>query len=78
MLPEITQNYSNYPYGNYVGNAPVGKVIALNTYKLRMHYCGSVHLVKMTGNDRLFAYCRPKSHPRKLLLTDSDTQIKSQ
>jgi len=24
VLPEIT--YGNYPYGNYVGNAPVGKV----------------------------------------------------
>jgi len=28
-LPEITQNYGNYPYGNYVGNALVGKVISL-------------------------------------------------
>jgi len=27
VLPEITQNYGNYPYSNYVGNAPVGKVI---------------------------------------------------
>jgi len=27
----VTRNYSNYPYGNYVGNAPVGKVITLNT-----------------------------------------------
>jgi len=34
VLPTITHNY---PYGNYVGNAPVGKVITLNTYKLRMH-----------------------------------------
>jgi len=32
VLPEITWNYGNYPYGNYVGNAaPVGKVITLNT-----------------------------------------------
>jgi len=31
VLPEITQNYGNYPYGDYVGNAPVGKVITLNT-----------------------------------------------
>jgi len=31
VLPEITRNYGNYPYGNYVGNAPVGKVIILNT-----------------------------------------------
>jgi len=31
VLPEITHNYSNYPYGNYVGNAPVGKVITLKT-----------------------------------------------
>jgi len=30
VLPTITQNYCNYPYGNYVGNAPVGKVITLN------------------------------------------------
>jgi len=22
VLPEITQNYDNYCYGNYVGNAP--------------------------------------------------------
>jgi len=28
VLPQITQNYL---YGNYVGNAPVGKVITLNT-----------------------------------------------
>jgi len=28
VLPTITHNY---PYGNYVGNAPVGKVITLNT-----------------------------------------------
>jgi len=27
----VTRNYGNYPYGNYVGNAPVGKVITLNT-----------------------------------------------
>jgi len=27
VLPTITRNY---PYGNYVGNAPVGKVITLN------------------------------------------------
>jgi len=26
-LPAITRNYGIYPYGNYVGNAPVGKVI---------------------------------------------------
>jgi len=31
VLPTITRNYGNYPYGNYVGNAPVGKVITLNT-----------------------------------------------
>jgi len=31
VLPEITQNYSNHPYDNYVSNAPVGKVITLNT-----------------------------------------------
>jgi len=30
VLPEITRNYGNYPYSNYVGNAPVGKVITLN------------------------------------------------
>jgi len=27
VLPTITHNYGNNPYGNYVGNAPVGKVI---------------------------------------------------
>jgi len=27
----VTGNYGNYPYGNYAGNAPVGKVITLNT-----------------------------------------------
>jgi len=27
VLPTITHNYGNYLYGNYVGNAPVGKVI---------------------------------------------------
>jgi len=37
VLHTITQNYGDYPYSNYVGNAPVGKVITLNTYKLRMH-----------------------------------------
>jgi len=26
VLPTITRNYGNFPYGNYVGNAPVGKV----------------------------------------------------
>jgi len=31
VLPTITHNYGNYRYGNYVGNAPVGKVITLNT-----------------------------------------------
>jgi len=31
VLPTITHNYGNYPYGNYVGNALVGKVITLNT-----------------------------------------------
>jgi len=31
VLPTITHKYGNYPYGNYVGNAPVGKVITLNT-----------------------------------------------
>jgi len=31
VLPEITWKYSNYPYGNYVGNTPVGRVITLNT-----------------------------------------------
>jgi len=29
VLPEITQNYGNYPDVNYVGNATVGKVISL-------------------------------------------------
>jgi len=29
VLPTITHNYGNYPYGNYVGNAPVGKVFAI-------------------------------------------------
>jgi len=37
MSPKITQNYGNYPYGNYVGNAPVGKEITLNIKKLWMH-----------------------------------------
>jgi len=30
----VTRNYVQlryYPYGNYIGNAPVGKVITLNT-----------------------------------------------
>jgi len=27
VLPAITQNYGNYPYSTYVGNATVGKVI---------------------------------------------------
>jgi len=52
VLPEITRNYGNYPYGNYVGNALVGKVITLNTSKLRMH-CSRLcqyTVVKMTGN----------------------------
>jgi len=31
VFPEITLNYGNYHYGNYVGNAPVGKVITLKT-----------------------------------------------
>jgi len=31
VLPVITHNYGNYPYGNYVGNAPVGMVITSNT-----------------------------------------------
>jgi len=31
VLPEIIRNYGNYPYGNYVGNALIGKVITLNT-----------------------------------------------
>jgi len=31
VLPTITRNYSNYPYGNFIGNAPAGKGIALNT-----------------------------------------------
>jgi len=31
VLLAITWNYGKYPYGNYVGNAPVGKVITLNT-----------------------------------------------
>jgi len=31
VLPTITHNYGNYPYGNYVSNAPVGKAITLNT-----------------------------------------------
>jgi len=31
VLPTIAHNYGNYPYGNYVGNAPAGKVITLNT-----------------------------------------------
>jgi len=26
VLTEITRNCGNYPYSNYVGNAPVGKV----------------------------------------------------
>jgi len=26
-----TRNYGNYPYGNYVGNAPAGTVITSNT-----------------------------------------------
>jgi len=26
VLPTITHKYGNYLYGNYVGNAPVGKV----------------------------------------------------
>jgi len=30
VFPEITRNHGNFPYGNYVGNAPVGKVITLN------------------------------------------------
>jgi len=33
VLPEITWKYGNYPYGNYVGNAPVGKVITLKHIK---------------------------------------------
>jgi len=33
VLPEITRNYGNYPYSNYVGNAPVGKVITLKHKK---------------------------------------------
>jgi len=31
VLPAITRNYGKNPYGNYVGNAPDGKVITLNT-----------------------------------------------
>jgi len=31
VLPKITQNYCNYRYGNYVGNAPVDKVIILKS-----------------------------------------------
>jgi len=31
VLPTITHNYGNYLYSNYVSNAPVGKVIFLNT-----------------------------------------------
>jgi len=27
----VTRNYGNYPYGNFVGNAPVGNIITLNT-----------------------------------------------
>jgi len=27
----VTRNYGNYPYGNYVDNALIGKVITLNT-----------------------------------------------
>jgi len=27
VFPEITRIYGNYPYSNYIGNAPVGKVI---------------------------------------------------
>jgi len=30
VLSAITRNYGNYPYGNYVDNAPVGKLITLN------------------------------------------------
>jgi len=26
VIPAITRNCSNYPYGNYVGTAPVGMV----------------------------------------------------
>jgi len=36
VLPEITRNYSDYSYGNYVGNALIGKVITLKTQKLRI------------------------------------------
>jgi len=47
--------------------------------KLRMH-CSRLcqYIVKMTGNDRLSAYCSLNSHRRKLLITDSDTQIQRQ
>jgi len=31
VLPTITRNYDNYPYGNYIGNALVSNVITLNT-----------------------------------------------
>jgi len=30
VLLAITRNYGNYPYGNYIGSAPDGKVITLN------------------------------------------------
>jgi len=29
VLPEITQNYDNYRYGNYFAYAPVGMVITV-------------------------------------------------
>jgi len=33
VLPAINNNYGNYPYGNYVGNEPVGKVKHLKHIK---------------------------------------------
>jgi len=50
VLPTITRNYGNYPYGNYVGSAPVGKVIKHINWECTAR--GSVNIVKMTGNDR--------------------------
>jgi len=56
VLPEISQNYGNYRYGNYVGNAHS----RWGNYRIdRKTARGSVNIVKMTGsesNDQLCAY----------------------
>jgi len=65
VSPKITVITLTKAYGNYVGNAPVVKVIYyLKDIKTENALLTAVNIVKMTDNDRLChlcAYCSPNS-----------------